>query len=145
VAGPLSGYGNDQSRSTTGQPGGNRQCPVASRAGIRCALEVRDDGTHEGEHYFVPARPEDRPVKLPARDQVIVVPDPDTAVRYVSTSDSMLLRQFCQQHDLMSFFALAVAKSPHNLHGNVMITEELYWQIRGLAEGLSMGASEVRA
>jgi hypothetical protein len=56
----------------------------------------------------------------------------------------MLLRQFCQQHDLMSFFALAVAKSPHNLHGNVMITEEQYWQMRGLAEALSMGTSEAK-
>jgi hypothetical protein len=140
VDGPSRGEGG-------GLNGSPKRCAIVQEGtGIPCAREVREDGTHEGNHYFDPGRPEARPVKLPAREQVIVVPDPDTGVRYISTSDGMLLRQFCQQHDLMEFFTVAVAKSPRNLHGNIMIAERQYWQMRAFVEAqVGMGSPEVSA
>jgi hypothetical protein len=124
--GPIRGEEGNSNHDTGGQ------CEAVSKTGIRCVREPHTDG----QHYFAPPRPEERPIKLPDRAHVLVVPDPETGVRHVSNSDGMLLRQWCQQHELMSFFAAAVAKNPRNVHGNVIITEGQYWHIRTAAEAL---------
>jgi hypothetical protein len=108
------------------------QCETVSKTGIRCARLQHDFG----EHYFDPGRPEARPVKLADAEHVIVVPDPDTGVRYVSTSDGMALREWFAQHEQMSFYAAAVAKNDRNHHGNIMMPEAQYWQIRRAGEAL---------
>lgn len=115
--------GAEVASTSNGEPRG-RQCLVYSKTGIRCLREPHE----HGEHYFAPPRPEERLVKL--ADEPLVVPDPDTGVRYVSTSDSMSLQRWCQQQGEPQIFASAVSGSPRNLHGNVMVTEELWHKIK---------------